>query len=1465
MDGIDNEALDLFMQAACVGNLDEAPQPHSHSHNHNHNPNEELANVVGISKLEAPHTPPMNLLDAELATGRGSAMAMPLAHLPESPPDSGSEPAYSPLGETHALNGREIIYTGLGNMQQQQQQQQQMLQADLQFTSPPPPLVQQQHHFVAPAHDVRVKHETGIGNSLLCQQQQQQQQQLNCEQQLMPLQHQQLQNLPQDPLPFPHYDNGHVLYGSGSYQNLSSMSTCMLTSPLGLGDRVQVIGTSQLSLTSSTPTTPMHSLSRKRKMSTQLDCPEFGPMAKHDPGLQMSPLRSSHHAIAIAPSSSSPSEHDLSKTPAHSHCSASVSPALSAINSQTENSLDGPASNAAAGCGSGSGSGSEAGDPTLTQCIRFSPFQPENWHKLCDQNLHELSVIYYRVDADKGFNFSVSDDAYVCQKKNHFQVTCHARLQGDAKFVKTPSGLEKIKSFHLHFYGVKFEAPNQTIRVEQSQSDRSKKPFYPVPIDLQSHIVSKITVGRLHFSETTNNNMRKKGRPNPEQRFFQLVVGLHVHTTSGHFPVVSHGSERIIVRASNPGQFESDVDLVWQRGITQESIFHAGRVGINTDRPDESLVVHGNLKVSGHIVQPSDSRAKQEIAELDTSVQLRNMQKIRIVRYRYEPEYAVHSGLRRESDTREIVDTGVIAQEVREVIPDAVQEAGSVVLPNGNVIENFLLVNKDRILMENIGAVKELCKVTGSLESRIESLERANTNHNNHQLRAKDLLEPRCLLPPRPQQKPNNRSNDGYEICSSRLMQIIIFMLIIIMAACLAAVSTLYFVEHNKQQQHLDGFQMFGDSRLFRPDASATRLSDEDRLNFQHSWQTLFKNKTHGSWPSLIFAASTTRPTVRHIEGADELQQEEEELTAVMNNPQGNLALPKQPHTRITTTAPRNNSNNTNHNKTIVSKNKSKWPVSQEALRPVASQKLLQSVRTVSRILAASSNDTDSSSSEKPAGIAPLSQDFENNSIDVDAQQQQQQLRQQQQQQPLKPSSKLDEQIVVLGTIPSTIVDNAPVASAGQAIRKLNAGDAAIYNVYKTVSPPTANLALTTNKVSTEQSHPQSTLSLAMDVPPPAVLRNSSGGKDSVDALDLQNLSNTNESESVDNPVTALFGFEYPSLRDSNVGRRSANQRSLDWIRHKSLRTPLFGQPPECNGDETVSDNCQSTCFVELQPAAVAVDNVDANVKHQHVEDELPSAEQEQDADILIIQPVAAVSNDSSSSSSNMAPASRVYHGKSSHNTVARTKQFSTETDGSSSSAANSDQDDALYTVLSVAPAATASLAAGHVELPIAAPVATMVTPLPPQPDCWSISSCVLAGQNNYTIDVEQFCPSSGSSLNVSYAVPVSRYLQAVSLELHFSSSKPLQWSICSDEDKSKAQLNEDSDEAPPSTWVKVLKQLGNNKLILAVDIPNRGNFLRDFMLRASPDLEQQKLCDDNAHVANPILQYNFSIVRDCD
>jgi len=69
-------------------------------------------------------------------------------------------------------------------------------------------------------------------------------------------------------------------------------------------------------------------------------------------------------------------------------------------------------------------------------------------------------------------------------------------------------------------------------------------------------------------------------------------------------------------KASNPGQFESDAELCWQRGTTPESIVHTGKVGINTDRPDEALVVHGNVKLTGHIIQPSDIRIKQHIQKV---------------------------------------------------------------------------------------------------------------------------------------------------------------------------------------------------------------------------------------------------------------------------------------------------------------------------------------------------------------------------------------------------------------------------------------------------------------------------------------------------------------------------------------------------------------------------------------------------------------------------------------------------------------------------------------------------------------------------------------------------------------------------------------------------------------------------------------------------------------------------------
>ncbi|CAH2277878.1 myelin regulatory factor [Pelobates cultripes] len=457
------------------------------------------------------------------------------------------------------------------------------------------------------------------------------------------------------------------------------------------------------------------------------------------------------------------------------------------------------------------------------QSLTWKPYQMTHWGVLCNANSETLPVIGYQVITDKGFNFSTVDEAYVCQKKNHFQVTVHIRVLGSPKYIKGQLGLSPIESFHLKVFGVKVtgslarrcveclgtmmvrevEAANQTITIEQSQSDRSKRPFNPVVVNLPPDQVTKVTLGRLHFSETTANNMRKKGKPNPDQRYFILVVGLYALCQEQTYLVVSQASERIIVRASNPGQFLNDNDVLWQRGHIPETVVSHGRIGINTDTPDEALVVCGNVKVMGTVMHPSDIRAKTNIQEVDTMDQLRRIAQMRLVEYDYKPEFASAMGI------DSMHETGIIAQEVRNVFPQAVKEAGNVTCENGTTIENLLMVDKDKIFMENVGAVKQLCKLTNNLETRIEELEVWNQKldkmkrMNSLKTGQNEKSPSRCLVMAysKINNTPQKRRTSPVKVkqveskqqqCPKKIFQITVFALISVMMLCALTISTLY-------------------------------------------------------------------------------------------------------------------------------------------------------------------------------------------------------------------------------------------------------------------------------------------------------------------------------------------------------------------------------------------------------------------------------------------------------------------------------------------------------------------------------------------------------------------------------------------------------------------------------------------------------------------------------------------------
>lgn len=356
--------------------------------------------------------------------------------------------------------------------------------------------------------------------------------------------------------------------------------------------------------------------------------------------------------------------------------------------------------------------------------VKWAVNNAVQWHKIYDASMKELPQPPFRAEVDKGFKSSATHDCYICQKKNHFQVTVAVKTDALPTLIATSRGLQKITSTMVMLNGVHFDEYDQKVGLEQSGADRSKKHFEGFELPLRRGEVSSVTIGRLHFAETTANNIRKRGQPNPDQRYFSLVVSLVAKVASGEtFTIASHISDRIIVRASNPGQFETEPNKYWVKGRTMDSICHQGSVGINNDFPDEALCIDGNLAMTGTLIQPSDRRVKTNIVPMSPATQLDNLRKLKFYSYDLRKEWADSTNIP-ESDRHQ---TGVIAQELEQLIPEAVKTTGDRTLADGSVVKQLKVVNKDRLIMEGLGAIGELARQHRTLESRFTNLEARST------------------------------------------------------------------------------------------------------------------------------------------------------------------------------------------------------------------------------------------------------------------------------------------------------------------------------------------------------------------------------------------------------------------------------------------------------------------------------------------------------------------------------------------------------------------------------------------------------------------------------------------------------------------------------------------------------------------------------------------------------------------
>lgn len=151
-----------------------------------------------------------------------------------------------------------------------------------------------------------------------------------------------------------------------------------------------------------------------------------------------------------------------------------------------------------------------------------------------------------------------------------------------------------------------------------------------------------------------------------------------------------------MVRGGNPGRYKEGV----------LTVCFEGRVGINEAHPKHELVVNGDVQYTGNLLKQSDERVKENFKAVDPSEQLERIKNVKVYDYQYKEEF----------DPKQRKERGVKAQELREIIPEAVMETQA----KG---QELLVVDRDRLQIEVLGATKAVAEQMDELEERVEEIE----------------------------------------------------------------------------------------------------------------------------------------------------------------------------------------------------------------------------------------------------------------------------------------------------------------------------------------------------------------------------------------------------------------------------------------------------------------------------------------------------------------------------------------------------------------------------------------------------------------------------------------------------------------------------------------------------------------------------------------------------------------------